>query len=126
MAEFTIPLAEAIRVFSASVQLPVVVRRIEAAPQGPRVMLRLSPLMREFGVVIRFARFENGTALFLLDGLPELINLNTLLKPPAGIVFDSGRMAIRPAALLEHLGVRGVNVTGFSFENGVYRVFLSA
>lgn len=126
MAEINIPLAEAIRVFQASVQLPPIVRRIEASPQGPRVVLRLSPLMREFSVTIRFARFENGVALFQLDGLPDLLNLNNLLKPPEGIAFDSGRLIVRPETLLGSLGVKGLQVTGFAFENGAYRISLTA
>ena len=126
MAEITVPIQEAVRALTASVALPPIVRRVEATAKGPLVVMRLSPLMGEFGVVIRFERFERGMALFSLDGMPNLINLNALLKPPSGIYFEGTRMAIRPQELLAGLGVKGLAVTGFAFENGVYRVTLAA
>ena len=126
MAEITIPMQEAIRALTASVELPGIIRRIEPSPKGPLVVIRLSPLMGEFGVLIRFERFQNGTALFSLDGMPNLLNLNALIKPPAGIYFEGARMAIRPQELLASIGVKGVAVTGFAFEAGVYRIVLAA
>lgn len=126
MAEITVPIQEAIRVLTASAALPPIIRRVEATAKGPLVVIRLSPLMGEFGVVIRFERFQGGTALFTLDGMPNLVNLNSLLKPPAGIYFEGTRMAIRPQELLAGIGIKGLAVTGFSFENGVYRVMLAA
>ena len=126
MAQLIIPLEEAIRVFQASVQLPPIVRRVEPTAQGPRVVLRLSPLMREFGVTIRLLRYDGSAAHFALDGMPNFLNLNTMLKPPEGIAFNGDRMTIQPAALLGQIGVRGLSVTGVTFEVGAYHLTLSA
>lgn len=119
MAHITVPLNEAIRVLSANVDLGTAIKRIDATERGPRLVVGVPPL-GNFYITIRFERFEGGTAWFILDGLPNIVNLNALIRFPAGISAPGGRLKIQTDALLNGFGLKGIAVQGFSFSNGSY------
>lgn len=121
MARITVPLTEAIHVFKANVDLGSFIRRIEATAHGPRLIVSFPPLVREAGILIRFMRFENGTAYFALDGAPSFLNLNALLKLPQGITASGSMLKIQPDVLLRsQLGLKGLSVSGVAWSNGSY------
>jgi hypothetical protein len=127
MAQIIIPLAEAIQVFRANVPLEGVVKRVDPSEYGPRLAIRLSPVLRESYITIRFVQFENNTAQFYLDGVSPMINLNAMLKLPQGISISGNRLFVRTDVLLQTLlGLRGLAVRSVVWAGGAYHIETAA
>jgi hypothetical protein len=123
MARIIIPLNEAIQVLQANVQLGDFVKRIETTAYGPRLVVSFPPLIRETNILIRFVKFEAGTVYFSLDGVPTLINLNTLLKLPQGISVSGTLLRIQPDVLIRtQLNLQGISVQNVSWDNGAFTI----
>jgi hypothetical protein len=126
MAHIIVPLNEAIHVLSANIDLGTAIQRIDATERGPKLVVGVPPLGRFF-ITIRFERFEGSTAWFTLDGLPTIVNLNAILRLPAGITASGSRLRIQTDTLLNTgLGVKGIAVRGFRWENGTYVIETAA
>lgn len=127
MAHIIIPLNEAIRVLAANIDLGNAIQRVDATEQGPRLVVGVPALGRNFYITIRFERFEGSTAWFTLDGLPGIVNLNALIRFPAGISASGSRLKIQTDTLLNTgLSVKGIAVRGFRWENGTYVIDTAA
>lgn len=123
MASIIIPLDEAIQVLQANVQLGDFVKRIDTTAYGPRLVVSFPPLIRETNILIRFVRFDNGTAYFSLDGVPTLLNLNTLLRLPQGISVSGTLLKIQPDVLIRtQLNLKGLSVKNVIWENGAFQI----
>jgi hypothetical protein len=126
MARITVPLDEAIRVLTANVDLGNFIKRIDATAYGPRLVIGFQPVMRETAVLIRFVKFESGTALFALDNIPSFLNLNTILKLPRGITVSGTLLKIQPDVLIRaELNLKGLYVKNVAWDNGTYIIDIS-
>jgi hypothetical protein len=121
MARITVPLNEAIHVFRANVDLGNFIKRIDATPHGPKLIVAFPPLLRETAILIRFQRFEGGAAYFALDGAPAFLNLNTMLRLPQGITSSGSMLKIQPDVLMRtQLNLRGISVSNVAWSNGAF------
>lgn len=127
MARIIVPLNEAIYVLQANVDLGSFIRRIEATSSGPKLIVGFPPLIREANIMIRFMRFENGTALFSLEGVPQFLNLNSVLKLPQGIAVSGTTLRIEPDTLLRtQLSLKGLTVRNVAWDNGAFVIDTAA
>lgn len=121
MARITVPLNEAIQVLTANVQLGDFIKRIEATPAGPRLVIK--SFMGDIHVVIRFIKFENATAYFSVEGVPSFINLNSVLKLPEGITVNGTLLKISPDVLIRsQLNLKGLSVANVAWINGSFQI----
>lgn len=121
MARIVVPLNEAIHIFSSNVQLGNIITRIDATEQGPRLAVKVSPISRETYITIRFTGFENGTALFALDGLPPFISIGSFLKLPEGITVSGSKLRINADTLIRtQLKLKGLAVRSVAWQDGAY------
>ncbi len=123
MAQIILPAQEAIAVLRANVQMPPIIRSLEVTLQGPRVNVKIAPILPMMPILIRLQRYEAPMAQFALDGLPASVNLGALVKLPPGIQAQDGILVINTDTLIRgQLGLKGLRVTGVSWDGAAYRI----
>jgi hypothetical protein len=126
MARITVPLDEGIKIFMANVKPGGVIKRVEPTTYGPKVIVGFAPVLRDTGILIRFVKYEGGIAFFSLDGVPQFLNLNTVLRLPRGITITDTLLKIQPDILIgTYLKVRGIVVKNVTWVSGAYAIDVS-
>jgi hypothetical protein len=121
MARITVPLDEAIKIFMANIQPGGVVKRVEPTAYGPKLIVSFQPVLRETAILIRFVKYEGGVAYFSLDGVPQFLNLNMILRLPKGITVADTVLKVQPDMLINtYLKLRGLYVSGVAWDRGMY------
>jgi hypothetical protein len=121
MARITVPLDEAIKIFLANIQPGGVVKRVEATANGPKLIVSFQPVLRETAILIRFVKYEGGVAYFALDGVPQFLNLNMILRLPKGVTAADTLLKVQPDVLIgTYLKLQGLYVSGVAWDRGMY------
>lgn len=123
MAQITIPAQEAIAVLRANLQNAPVIHSMDVTINGPRLGLKVAPILPVIYVVIRLQRYSAPMAQFALDGLPANINVGALLQLPPGIIAQNGVLGINTDTLIRgQLGLKGLRVTAFTWDGAAYHI----
>lgn len=126
MARITVPLDEAIKIFMANIQPGGVIKRVEPTAQGPKLIVSFQPILRETAILIRFVKYEGGVAYFSLDGIPQFLNLNMVLRLPKGITVTDSLLKVQPDVLITtYLKLKGLYVSGVAWDRGTYVIDVS-
>jgi hypothetical protein len=121
MARITVPLEEAIKIFMANIKPGGVIKRVEPTSYGPKLIVGFAPVLRETAILIRFVKYEGGVAYFSLDGVPQFLNLNTVLRLPRGITVSDTLLKVQPDVLINtYLKLRGLYVRNVAWDGGSY------
>ena len=123
MAQIIVPAQEAIAVLRANLQSAPIIRSMDVTINGPRLGLKVAPILPVMYVVIRFQSYNSPTAQFALEGMPANLNVGALVQLPPGIAIQGGTLAINTDTLLRgQLGLKGLRVTAFGWDGAAYHI----
>ena len=123
MAQIIIPAQEAISVLRANMQPVAAIKSMDVTQRGPRLGIRLLPILPTMYIIIRFVKFEASIALFELDGMPASVNLNSILKLPQGITASGSRLSVNTDVLIrDMLKLRGLRLISVAWSDQAYHI----